>query len=87
MLPDSYSITFSNLVGGRDPPSRDLELTEERDFLFLEELLEAEDSKSERHERLERLPPWKILLVDELFDIKSHTFFIGFRNTFLFLLA
>ena len=48
------------MVGGSDPPSRDLELTEERDFLFLEELLEAEDSKSERQERLERLPPGKL---------------------------
>ena len=46
-------------MGGSDPPSRDLELTEERDFLFLEELLEAEDSKSERQERFERLPPGK----------------------------
>ena len=46
------------MVGGREPPSRDLELTLDLDFLFLLLLLQlAEDSKSERQERFDRLPP------------------------------
>merc|ERR1719341_715743 len=64
----SNSITFSNLVGGRLPPSLEREDTELLPFLLLHDLPE-EPSKSERQLKLERLPPF--------FD-DSETFFFFF---------
>lgn len=60
LLAVSYNITFSNLVGGREPPSLDLELTLDLDFLFLLFPLQELESLSERHDKLDKLPPGTI---------------------------
>ena len=67
--PPSNSITFSNLVGGSEPPSLDLELTLERHFLFFPDRPDEDDSKSDRQDRFDKLPP---------FLLDSDTFFFFF---------
>ena len=67
--PPSNSITFSNFVGGKEPPSRDLELTLERHFLFFPDRPDEDDSKSDKQDKFDKLPP---------FLLDSDTFFFFF---------